>query len=430
MRVPPRLSLPRWQPVAALTGLAAVGFFIAFLLASPRLSPPTDLPVAGLRLEFPGPAEVIDHLRRLDRSHPEARVVVLSEYAFDGPVPDGSGSGAGKLERWLIAGGKEPVEGGGFYNTAYVVSTNGEVVFHQAKSVPIQFFHDGLPAPEQRVWNSPWGRLGICICYDLNYTRVVDELIRLGATALIVPTMDVESWGRHEHRLNARLAPIRAAEHRVPVLRVASSGFSNSSTARGASTRRPRCPARARFSPARSDSTPPPGPLCRGTGSSRTRWRPGPVAPSPSFFSGRNTAVDPRSARFRNPPLNRSHHELVSPHRTAIGLLWVARIAGLASLALLSSFLVGEGLPLSKLTAREALLFLCFPLGVMLGLAWGWRQPTVGGLIALGSLAVFYALHFVTTGRVPAGPVVCRFRLACPVVPDRRSPGGHRVSLR
>ena len=93
-----------------------------------------------------------------------------------------------------------------------------------------------------------------------------------------------------------------------------------------------------------------------------------------------------------------------SPPRTAIGLLWVARIAGLASLALLSSFLVGEGLPLSKLTAREALLFLCFPLGVMLGLAWGWRQPTVGGLITLGSLAVFYALHFVTTGRIPSGP--------------------------
>lgn len=222
----PVFSLPRWRTVAALTGLAAVGFFIAFLLSSPRLSPPTDLPVAGLQLEFPGPAEVIDHLRRLDRSHPEARVVVLSEYAFDGPVPDGIREWCRETRRWLIAGGKEPVEGGGFYNTAYVVSTNGEVVFQQAKSVPIQFFQDGLPAPDQRVWNSPWGRLGICICYDLNYTRVVDELIRLGATALIVPTMDVESWGRHEHRLNARLAPIRAAEHRVPLLRVASSGFS------------------------------------------------------------------------------------------------------------------------------------------------------------------------------------------------------------
>ncbi|MHB1310012.1 MAG: DUF7670 domain-containing protein [Limisphaerales bacterium] len=93
-----------------------------------------------------------------------------------------------------------------------------------------------------------------------------------------------------------------------------------------------------------------------------------------------------------------------SPHRNALGHLWAARIAGLASLALLSSFLVGEGLPLSKMTAREAVLFLCFPLGVMLGLVWGWRQPTVGGRITLGALAVFYALYFVTTGRVPSGP--------------------------
>lgn len=102
-------------------------------------------------------------------------------------------------------------------------------------------------------------------------------------------------------------------------------------------------------------------------------------------------------------------NSFLSPHRTAIGLLWLARIAALASLALLSSFLVGEGLALSKLTAREALLFLCFPLGVMVGLAWGWRQPKVGGLITLGSLAMFYALHFATTGRVATGPWLAVF---------------------
>jgi apolipoprotein N-acyltransferase len=82
---------------------------------------------------------------------------------------------------------QDPVGTNDYYNTAFVVGTNGDIVFKQAKSVPIQFFKDGLPAPEQEVWNSPWGKIGICICYDLSYTRVTDELVRQGAQLLIVP---------------------------------------------------------------------------------------------------------------------------------------------------------------------------------------------------------------------------------------------------
>jgi apolipoprotein N-acyltransferase len=153
--------------------------------------------------------------------------------------------------KWLVVGGKQSIEPGSrrgdeadspapeplrlltsaatkerFYNTAFVISTNGEVVFTQAKSRPIQFFADGEPAPSQRVWDSPWGKLGIAICYDASYRQVTDELIRQGAVALLIPTMDVTAWGEHQHRLNARMARIRAAEYRVPIFRVASSGIS------------------------------------------------------------------------------------------------------------------------------------------------------------------------------------------------------------
>jgi len=123
-------------------------------------------------------------------------------------------------------GGEDPATNGNYYNTAFVIGTDGEIVFKQAKSVPIQFFKDGLPAREQKLWDSPWGKIGICICYDLSYSRVTDRLIRLGAQAIIAPTMDVADWGRHEHELHARIAPIRAAEYGVPIFRVASSGIS------------------------------------------------------------------------------------------------------------------------------------------------------------------------------------------------------------
>ena len=130
------------------------------------------------------------------------------------------------MSRYLIVGGKDPAPATTFYNTAYVVAPGGDIVFRQVKAVPIQFFKDGLPAPEQKLWNSPWGKIGICVCYDLSYTRVTDRLVQLGAEALIVPTMDVADWGPAQHELHARIAPVRAAEYGLPIFRLASSGIS------------------------------------------------------------------------------------------------------------------------------------------------------------------------------------------------------------
>jgi apolipoprotein N-acyltransferase len=126
----------------------------------------------------------------------------------------------------LVVGGKDPISSDDFYNTAFVIGPAGEVVFRQAKSVPIQFFQDGRPAPGQSVWPSPWGRLGLAVCYDLSYRRIMDRLVRLGAQGLVVPAVDDVSWGRYQHGLHARIARVRAAEYGLPVFRVASSGIS------------------------------------------------------------------------------------------------------------------------------------------------------------------------------------------------------------
>ena len=107
-----------------------------------------------------------------------------------------------------------------------MVGPGGDIVFRQVKAVPIQFIKDGLPAPEQKLWDSPWGKIGICVCYDLSYTRVTDRLVKLGAEAIIVPTMDVVDWGRAQHEMHARVAPVRATEYGLPIFRVASSGIS------------------------------------------------------------------------------------------------------------------------------------------------------------------------------------------------------------
>ena len=188
--------------------------------------PQTKVQVAGVQMEFPSENQVILVLNQLDRRFPQAELFVLSEYTFTEPIPERIRAWCREHQRYLVVGGEDPATDGNYYDTAFVISTNGEIIFKQAKSVPIQFFKDGLPAREQKLWNSPWGRIGICVCYDLSYTRVTDELVQQGAQAIIVPTMDVTEWGRREHQLHARVAPVRAVEYGVPIFRVASSGIS------------------------------------------------------------------------------------------------------------------------------------------------------------------------------------------------------------
>jgi len=215
--------------------------FILILGAALNFLPPTTatdssgklVAVAGVQMEFPPEAGVTFVLDRLVKKFPEAELIVLSEYAFDGPIPEKVKAWCRKNQKYLVAGGKELLPADQYYNTAFVVNPEGEIIFRQGKSVPIQFFKDGLPAPEQKLWDSPWGKIGICICYDLSYRRVVDELVRQGAQALIVPTMDVADWGKHQHELHARVAPTRAAEYGIPIFRVCSSGISQLVNAHG-----------------------------------------------------------------------------------------------------------------------------------------------------------------------------------------------------
>jgi len=237
--LPWRLRLTR--PAALVSGggvlaLTALGSWTNLKPTVPIPLHTNGLTVAGVQMEFPGDPQVVTDLNKLKKQHPEASLLVLSEYTFTESLPDIVKKWCRNNQRYLIVGGKDFVDEKKFFDTAFVIDPQGEIVFRQAKSVPIQFFNDGLPAREQKLWNSPWGKIGICICYDLSYTQVADRLVRLGAQALIVPTMDVVDWGRHEHELHARIAPLRAAEYGVPIFRVASSGISQLVDARGTVT--------------------------------------------------------------------------------------------------------------------------------------------------------------------------------------------------
>ena len=204
----------------------------ALLVVAGRLLHPVSgisersIKVAGVQLEFPSDREVIAGLDRARAAFPDTQLFMLSEYTFQEPPPQAVRDWGATNQVYLVVGGKEPVGENNFYNTAYVIGTNGAIVHQQVKSVPVQLFKDGLPAPERTLWDSPWGKLGVLTCYDLSYTRIVDDFVQQGAIALLNPTMDVEYWGGQQHALHARVAPMRAAEYQIPIFRVASSGVS------------------------------------------------------------------------------------------------------------------------------------------------------------------------------------------------------------
>jgi hypothetical protein len=84
-------------------------------------------------------------------------------------------------------------------------------------------------------------------------------------------------------------------------------------------------------------------------------------------------------------------------------LRWSARVLSLFAVGIVLSFVFGEGLNVSKLTARELALVVFFPFGVGLGMVVAWRWEGLGGGITVASLAAFYIVHYLFSSIFPGG---------------------------
>lgn len=71
--------------------------------------------------------------------------------------------------------------------------------------------------------------------------------------------------------------------------------------------------------------------------------------------------------------------------------------------AILLVFACGEGLHLSRFSARELLLFVFFPLGFCVGMVLAWWREVLGGGITVASLAAFYLVDRLVSSSFPRG---------------------------
>jgi formamidase len=108
-----------------------------------------------------------------------------------GPQTDRLCELARKANRWLIPGSMWEIEGGKKYNTAVVISPDGEIVAKYRKMFPWLPYEVGtLPGDQFCVFDIPnVGRFGLCICYDMWFPEVARTLAWMGAEVIIQPTL-------------------------------------------------------------------------------------------------------------------------------------------------------------------------------------------------------------------------------------------------
>jgi hypothetical protein len=98
-----------------------------------------------------------------------------------------------------------------------------------------------------------------------------------------------------------------------------------------------------------------------------------------------------------------SHNATANIPAALLALRWTARGLSILAVGVVLLFAFGEGLNLSRFTARELAVFAFFPFGVCLGMVVAWRWEGLGGGITVASVAAFYLVDYLFSSRFPQG---------------------------
>jgi len=111
--------------------------------------------------------------------------------SIPGPLTERLQALARKTQQWLIPGSMWELDGDKLYNTALVISPEGEIVAKYRKMFPWLPYEAGTtPGDQFCVFDIPnVGRFGLCICYDMWFPEVSRQLAWMGAEVIIQPTL-------------------------------------------------------------------------------------------------------------------------------------------------------------------------------------------------------------------------------------------------
>jgi predicted amidohydrolase len=122
---------------------------------------------------------------------------------------------AARRHRLWLLGGSLPMRRDGppfgmVRNRAPLISAQGRLVF-QEKRVMTRFETEQWQVSagdEPAVFDTPWGRIGIAICYDGEFPMLVRAQVEAGAWLILSPSCTDTLWGFNRVHLSARARAI------------------------------------------------------------------------------------------------------------------------------------------------------------------------------------------------------------------------------
>lgn len=121
------------------------------------------------------------------------------EYAesADGPTVSCLSEIAKKNEMYIVAGSIPELDNGKIYNTSFVFSPTGSIIAKHRKihlfdisiAGGIKFKESDSISPGEKItlFETPWGKIGVAICFDIRFAELFRKMSLLGAKTVIVP---------------------------------------------------------------------------------------------------------------------------------------------------------------------------------------------------------------------------------------------------
>jgi len=116
------------------------------------------------------------------------------------------GAAAVRHRVWLLPGSLPVREAGRTRNRAPLIDPDGQIAF-QDKRVMTRFESeswDVQAGDPPSVFETPWGRIGVAICYDVEFPSLVRAQVEAGAWLILVPSCTDTMAGFNRVRLSAR----------------------------------------------------------------------------------------------------------------------------------------------------------------------------------------------------------------------------------
>jgi predicted amidohydrolase len=171
-----QMSVERWNAHATIEKMSDVALNISKNFPWVNLVMFHELVVPGL-VQFVSPENKDWYLKNSE--------------TIPGPLTERLQSLARKTNQWLVPGSMWELEGDKLYNTALVISPQGEIVAKYRKMFPWLPYEAGTsPGDQFCVFDIPdVGRFGLCICYDMWFPEVSRQLAWMGAEVILQPTL-------------------------------------------------------------------------------------------------------------------------------------------------------------------------------------------------------------------------------------------------